>query len=68
MNIIYSNVEITENYFIGIKSIDVFAISMQLYLSYFLGFANYLKEGSKENTLKIKERLLEHKNLMKLTN
>ena len=68
INIIYSNVEITENYFIGIKSIDIFAISMQLDLPYFLGLAYYLKEGSKEKTLKIKEKFLEYKNLMKLTN
>ena len=30
---------------------------MQLDLPYFLGLANYLKEGSKEKTLKIKEKI-----------
>ena len=49
-----NNIEITENYFLGIKLMELFAISMHIDLTHFLGYVNYLKEGSKEKTLKIK--------------
>ena len=35
MKIIYSDVGITENYFLGIRSIELSAISMQLALAHF---------------------------------
>ena len=41
MNIISPDVEINENNFIDIKSIELFAISKQLALSHFLGVDNH---------------------------
>ena len=37
MNIISPDVEVNENYFLGIKSIELFAASKQLPLPHFLG-------------------------------
>ena len=60
MNIISSDVEINENYFLDIKSIELFAAS-KLYhvlnLPHFLGFVNHLTKSSKEKTYN-KRRIL----------
>ena len=58
MNIISSDAETNENYFLGIKSIELFPISKQLTLQYFLGFVNHLIKMSKEKSLKVNGEFL----------
>ena len=57
MNIISSDVEITGNYFVGVKSIDLFAIAK--------GF-RICKKQRKEKNIKIKEEFLKYKELNEL--
>ena len=67
MNIISSDVEITGNYFVGVKSIDLFAIAKGFRIcKQFLGFVNHLKKQRKEKNIKIKEEFLKYKELNEL--